>query len=210
MYCIQTDLENRIGATQLAQLTDDTVDSVTPSASVCTFLIQRASAFIDSFVGQVYDTPYQVVLAGTISSSGVTLTGTSTTLETDLQIGDVLLNKATGERRTVASIASETSITTDTAFTTLASATLYRIPQSLKLICVDLACYYAYQRRADQFKMPEDWKDAEKNARAYLNLIAEQKIQLEDDADVENPSAAIVSPTKLIDFLDADKTESWF
>lgn len=214
MYSTQTDIENRIGLANLAQLTNDTAGSSTSSAAIVTTLIERADAMINAKAKTCYDIPLREVLDGTVASSGTTLTGTGTDWLTSLSIGDPLLNAATGEIRLVASIASNTSATTVSAFTTLSGATLYRIPQIIHSISVDLACYYAMQRRFSEMELPEDWREIGRKILGtpqmpgLLDQIA--SLELNIGLDVASAQAAIVSPTKLIDFTDADKPESWY
>lgn len=71
-----------------------------------------------------------VALTGTASSSGTTVTGTSTTFTADLRVGSVII--VGGQVRKVATIASDTSLTTDTAFSpALSGATLLKFEEVL-------------------------------------------------------------------------------
>lgn len=66
-----------------------------------------------------------LTLAGTASSSSTTVTGTSTTFTTSLRVGSKIIVGA--QVRTVTAIASDTELTTDTAFNpALSGATLLR------------------------------------------------------------------------------------
>ena len=55
-------------------------------------------------------------LAGTVSSSGVTLTGTGTDFLNKLTVGSIVRDLASGQERKIASVVSATSADTDTAF----------------------------------------------------------------------------------------------
>ena len=213
-YCNQVHLENRIGVANLAQLTNDTSGTSSPTAAIVTGLIQRADAMINAKAKSIYTIPLNKVLTGTISSSTTTLTGTGTVFTTELTIGDPLVNRATGEIRVIDSIASDTSATTVSAFTTLSSATLYLIPQIIHSISVDLACYYAMQRRFSEMELPEDWREIGRKilGTPQMNGLLDQiaSLELSIGLDILNAQSAIVAPTKLIDFTDADKPESWF
>lgn len=57
-YCTQQDLENRIGVSQLAQLTNDTAGSTTVDANVVAAMIERSDRLIDAKAGQVYSVPF--------------------------------------------------------------------------------------------------------------------------------------------------------
>lgn len=64
-------------------------------------------------------------LAGTISSSGLTLTGIGTTFLSRVVQGTILKDAASGQERTVVAVASDTSLTVDVAFSpALSAATL--------------------------------------------------------------------------------------
>lgn len=196
-YSTQTDLENRIGVANLAQLTNDTAGTTTPSAAIVATLIQRADALINTKCKNIYDIPLTEVIDGTVSSASTTLTGTGTAF-TDLSVGDPLLNLATGEIRIIASIAFDTSATTVTAFTTLASATLYRIPQIIFTTSVDLACYYAMQRRFSEMELPEGWREIGRKIfgtpqmKGLLDQIG--SLEMSIGLAVANTQSAIVVP----------------
>jgi hypothetical protein len=213
-YSTQTDLENRIGSSNLARITNDTAGATTSTTAVVNSLIQRADALINGKCKQVYDTPLQEVLSGTISSSGVTLTGTSTAFTTELEIGDPLINRATGEIRIIDSITSATSATTSVAFTTLASATLYRIPQIIHTISVDLACFSGMQRRFSEMEMPSDWKSVwdrimgTPQMKGLLDQIADLEIDI--GLSVTSDEASIVAPDQVVTFTDTDTAMSEF
>lgn len=71
-----------------------------------------------------------VALAGTASSSGTTVTGTSTTFTADLRVGSTII--VGGQVRKVATIASNTSLTTTAAFNpALSGATLLKFEEVL-------------------------------------------------------------------------------
>jgi predicted nucleotidyltransferase len=71
-----------------------------------------------------------VALTGTASSSGTTVTGTSTTFTADLRVGSTII--VGGQVRKVAAIASDTSLTTNTAFSpALSGATLLKFEEVL-------------------------------------------------------------------------------
>lgn len=57
VYCTQTQIENRIGRKTLAELTDDTAGSETPSAIVVADVIDQACAEIDAALTGVYTVP---------------------------------------------------------------------------------------------------------------------------------------------------------
>ncbi len=72
-------------------------------------------------------------LTGTADpAASTTLPGSSTKFLTELQIGDRITVNA--ETRTVTAIASDTSLTVDTAFTDTASASVTRLPASLRVL----------------------------------------------------------------------------
>jgi hypothetical protein len=97
------------------------------------------------------------------------------------------------------------------AFTTLASATLYRIPQIIHGISVDLACFFGMQRRFSTMEMPSDWKSVydrimgTPQMKGMLDQIADLEMSI--GLDVDSAEASISAPTQLIDFNDEDKPE---
>ena len=68
---------------------------------------------------------YNGSLAGTIATSGNTVTGTSTAFSTDFKVGNYI--KANGETKKVTAIANTTQLSVDTAFSTSLSASTYEI-----------------------------------------------------------------------------------
>lgn len=69
-------------------------------------------------------------LTGTAAASGTTtLTGTSTLFTLELQVGDRIT--VNSETKTVTSIASDTSLTVDSAFTTFSGQSITRLPATL-------------------------------------------------------------------------------
>ncbi len=66
---------------------------------------------------------------GTLDSSGTTVTGTSTVFTTQLHVGDTIT--ASGQTRTVTAIASNTSLTTDTAFSPVLSGAAFTFQQPI-------------------------------------------------------------------------------
>lgn len=68
---------------------------------------------------------FRQALAGTVSSSGVTLTGTGTDFVNRLAVGSIVRHTVTGQERKIATVVSATVATTETPFSpTLASASL--------------------------------------------------------------------------------------
>ena len=71
-----------------------------------------------------------LAIAGTASSSGTTVTGTSTTFTTDLRVGSRIV--VGSQIRTVATITDDTTLTTDTAFNpALSGATILKFEEVL-------------------------------------------------------------------------------
>lgn len=212
MYCTQADLENRISAQKLADLCNETSGATSATATIVNSLINKADAFINGYAGQVYTTPLYTALTGTIASSGVTLTGTSTLFLTELVIGTPLLNLATGELRVVDSITSDTVATTAVAFTTLSGATLRAIDRIIFDMSVDLSCYYALQRRFSVITMPDDWKNVLKDARDLLEKISNLFIVINANRGVSSVEADMVTRTTdpLVDFDNEDNGLSTF
>ncbi len=74
-------------------------------------------------VSLCHKTGFSKTLAGTLSSSGTAVTGSSTAFTTELAVGSILISA--GEERTVTAIASNTGLTLNAAFTVdLSSATI--------------------------------------------------------------------------------------
>lgn len=60
-YCTQADLELRLPVLELAELTNDTANATAPNATIITALIEKADAYINGKIGQVYTTPLSPV-----------------------------------------------------------------------------------------------------------------------------------------------------
>jgi phage gp36-like protein len=60
-YCVQEDLEYRISRSTLAQLTNDTANSLVPDATVLNSILSNVDATIDSMAGQVYTVPFVTI-----------------------------------------------------------------------------------------------------------------------------------------------------
>lgn len=84
------------------------------------------------------------------------------------------------------------------------------VPKLIKQISIDIACYYAFMRRFVGMEMPKEWEATYKQALILLDDISNGKITLDTSPTVASAESAIVAPTKLIDFDDTDKVESFF
>lgn len=73
------------------------------------------------------------LLTGTLSGSGIIITGTGTKFLTELEPGDVIKDSTTGEERFVVSISSNTSMTINSSFGDLEDATVYSEPPPLRI-----------------------------------------------------------------------------
>lgn len=60
-YCTQADLESRIGAVALAELTNDTAGTVKADPTVVSDIISSADSIIDALMTNVYLTPFSPV-----------------------------------------------------------------------------------------------------------------------------------------------------
>lgn len=83
-------------------------------------------------------------------------------------------------------------------------------PTIINAISVDLACFYAMQRRYTEQAMPPDWTQTYKNAIAILDDVASGKLTL---AGVPTPStdsskeAEVIAPDRIVAFNDS--TSPW-
>ena len=103
-----------VGATSSAAKTfKESINVLRGPLSISTSSIQEALGVC--WVGTAQATP-----AGTISSSGTTVTGSGTNFVSDAQVGDVI--QASSQQRLVTAIGGTTSLTTDTAFSPVISA----------------------------------------------------------------------------------------
>lgn len=66
-YCTQTDLELRLGTSQLAQLSNEQGNATSADANVITAIITQISSLIDSSVSQVYQIPLALTSASTVA-----------------------------------------------------------------------------------------------------------------------------------------------
>lgn len=83
------------------------------------------------------------------------------------------------------------------------------VPDIVKNLSVDLACFYAMQRRPVEYPMPEDWKNVERDAKKILQQIADLVIKLDDSTEVESKEADIKESTaSRLNFDDPCKPES--
>ena len=92
------------------------------------FTIGNSAAYSKDTVATERGWAKVTTLAGTASSSGTTVTGTNTTFLADLRVGGRILVGV--QERVIATIASDTSLTTTAAFNpTLSGATLLRVDE---------------------------------------------------------------------------------
>ena len=106
---------NRQGTLSIANTatggTEVFADSVTTAADRKKFIVQTTQSISTGN------------LAGTLSSSGTTVTGSGTSFQTHLQVGDIIISDS--QTRIVSAIASQTSLTTDAAFSGALSGDTY-------------------------------------------------------------------------------------
>jgi len=97
-------------------------------------LYLASASAVGAWTADIYPDPYQ--LSGSVTSSGTTVTGYRTLFLTELKVGDYISTTNTSgvtQRRLVQSIASNTSLTVDSAYTTALSGELpYRNQTSLQ------------------------------------------------------------------------------
>ena len=64
----------------------------------------------------------------------------------------------------------------------------------IKSISIDLACYYAMQRKFSDLEMPKDWSAVYTDAMNNLNDIADEQLFLNSAQKIASPESAIVAP----------------
>ena len=202
MYCTQRDLENRLSSQTLATLTNDGANADKADPAVVKALIAKAEAQIDSTAGQIYSTPLQAVLTGTVAISGITITGTLSKFTTDpIVSGDPIFEPTSGQGSLVDSVTSDTVALLMYPFPSIVSGkTLYRIPKAVWSIAVDFASYFAMQRRFSVMSIPQEWTDAFKDAQTRLQAIADMKTDLGPGFNVSSSELSLVSNAKVMDF----------
>lgn len=138
-YCSQTDVERRITTPLLAMLTSETANDTAVNTTIAQYLITMACGTIDSYLGDVYTTPFTTV------------------------------------------------------------------PTIIKNLAIDLTCVYAFQRKPDNFPMPEAWKNVYTNALKTLQSITEGTIDI--GLTMTSTGAKMESNSARIDFFNDDNME---
>jgi hypothetical protein len=138
---------------------------------------------------------YNGSLAGTIATSGNTITGTSTAFSTDFKVGNYI--KANGETKKVTAIANTTQLSVDTAFSTSLSANTYEIvhPFGFNLGVPDVFKINTIRKTADAVS---DSPQAFSDMKQYFTYDFGQRDTHYDHAVVYPKSTANVSNTYLI------------
>lgn len=83
-------------------------------------------------------------------------------------------------------------------------------PPLVKTISVDLACYFAMQRRYSEQTMPADWVKVWEHARADLQRIADEEVDLNVLAPIVSGEADIVANPQTFTFNDTTTQMSQF
>jgi phage gp36-like protein len=84
-------------------------------------------------------------------------------------------------------------------------------PDIVKEISIDLACYYAFQRRPLNMEMPKEWEDIYKSAMDKLEKISNMLLRLPATATIASAESNMqVSNTARIDFTNEDNSEYYF
>lgn len=81
------------------------------------------------------------------------------------------------------------------------------IPQILRNISTDLACYYAMQRRFSEMQMPPDWGQVYKTAMDTLVKLSTEEITLDVAQPSSAPQAVMVAPDRTDSRLNIDFTD---
>lgn len=86
------------------------------------------------------------------------------------------------------------------------------IPDKVKQIAIDFACFQAMQRRPANMPMPKEWDDANKAAMKDLEDISNMLLRLPDTATIASAESDMVTPTTdpLVDFNDSTNDMSQF
>lgn len=119
-------------------------------------------------------------LTGTVSSSGTTVTGTSTTFTSDLSVGSYI--KAGGKTQRVESIASDTSLTTTNAFSPALSGASFELARGRDDVYVlgDGLVLGPYQVHGDRFSVDGEFSASYNSiiyGVAYPSEIETMKLQ---------------------------------
>jgi len=119
-------------------------------------------------------------LTGTVSSSGTTVTGTSTTFTSDLSVGSYI--KAGGKTQRVESIASDTSLTTTNAFSPALSGASFELARGRDDVYVlgDGLVLGPYQVHGDRFSVDGEFSSGAHSiiyGVAYPSEIETMKLQ---------------------------------
>jgi len=83
------------------------------------------------------------------------------------------------------------------------------VPDLIKRIAIDLACFEVMQRRPINMAMPEGWKAARESAMKQLEAISNMLLRLPDTATIASAESNMqASNWQRIDFSDTDNSES--
>ncbi len=230
-YCTQSDLEQRIGLSQLAALTNDIWQVAAPTGATAT----------KTTGGSLSEVAYYYVITA-ISDKGETIQSSQVTDTCDASNHSIILawsavstakaykiyrSLTTNSYVTPCLLTTTTAVTyTDTGALTLASGAptsdsflpnvsvitalilkadtkidslagqvytvpFATIPDIIKTISVDLACYFAFQRRPINIEMPKMWQTAYDYAMTQLEAISNMLLRLPDTATVASSESSI-------------------
>ena len=199
-YSKQSDLEALVGTLTLAQLTNDTANASTTDTTVLGNLIAQADIAIDSKAGQVYQIPLLYTQPGTVSSSGTTVTGVGTSFTQigsglGFSVNDIIVG-SDGQQFRVTAVASNTSLTVDTAPSgAWSNVTIQRIPGEISLISRNLTAFMCFARRFSVTEIPKDWVTIKQQMDQFLNDISNELRNI--NAIVASSESDVVTQTDL-------------
>lgn len=193
MYSSVKDLENRLGLSNIATLTNDTGGSTTPDTAICQSLIAQGDAVIDGKLGQVYSIPLTTLLTGTVAATTTAMTGTGTKFLEELSLNDAIIG-TDGQIGTVIGIASDIAATLAAAPSPAWSGmTVSVIPALVHQISITLACFFAFQRRPSEVQTPADWLTQYNRVmgvagmKGLLDQLADEELRLDATTNVLSP-----------------------
>ena len=113
-------------------------------------------------------------------------------------------NSTTPDATVVATILARVNAEIDSKAGQVYTVPFTTVPEIIKNIAIDLACYEVFQRRPINMAMPKDWEQARKMAQQQLDDVSNMLVRLPDTATIASTESAINTDNSipLISFTD--------
>lgn len=124
------------------------------------------------------------------------------------QLANDTANAAAADTNVIESILTDVDAVIDSYAGKVYTVPFTTVPDIIRDIAVDLACYKAMQRRPVNMEMPKSWQTAYDDTMKQLEAISKLEIHLPDTATIASAQSSMeVGNSARIDFNDEDNSE---